>query len=81
MNFNLSQEFNMNTYLLTGKSVCTIVTLVNWKWFEDWKDKKLNKRGADYDALKNYIGQRLWDNVAKMYPQLEDKVRKRHDPL
>ena len=32
------------------------------------------KRGDDYDAVKNAIGQRIWEQVVAIFPQLEDKV-------
>ena len=57
-----------------GKTVCTVVTLGNWEWFSDWQDERVKKRGSDYDAIKNAIGQRIWEQVLAIYPQLHDKV-------
>ena len=35
-----------------GKSTAAIVTLSNWDWFKDWKDKGVKKRGDDYTEIK-----------------------------
>ena len=61
---------------IAGKTVCTIVTLANWKWFKDYEKGKLKKRGDDYDRIKDAIGQRVWEQTLTLFPQLEDKVRK-----
>lgn len=56
-----------------GKSNCTIVTLANWKWFEDWKDERVMKRGKDYEELKNRLGEKAWEQTCRFYPQLKGK--------
>ncbi len=38
--------------VLLGKSTAAIVTLSNWDWFKDWKDKGVKKRGDDYTEIK-----------------------------
>ncbi|KAM6035018.1 all-trans-retinol 13,14-reductase isoform 2-T2 [Theristicus caerulescens] len=35
-----------------GKSTLAIVTFAKYEWFEEWKDKQVNKRGDDYEELK-----------------------------
>lgn len=57
-----------------GKSTCTVVTLANWDWFSAWENERVMKRGEDYDAIKEAIGRRMWEQVCKLYPQLKDKV-------
>lgn len=57
-----------------GKSVCTAVSLCNWKWFSEWEKERVKKRGEDYEAVKMAIGRKMWDHVLTYYPQLEDKV-------
>ena len=54
--------------------MCTVVTLANWDWFKEWEDGKVNKRGFEYDRIKNNIGDRMWEQVVKHFPQLKDKV-------
>lgn len=56
-----------------GKSNCTIVTLVNWEWFQNWKDERVMKRGESYDELKMRIGEKAWEQTLKFYPQLKGK--------
>ncbi len=60
--------------LILGKSTCTVITLANWEWFEQWKDARVMKRGEEYERIKNGIAQRMWEQVLAFYPQLKDKV-------
>jgi len=57
-----------------GKSVCTIITLANWKWFEEWEGERVSKRGEDYESVKVAIGRKMWEQTLAIYPQLADKV-------
>lgn len=57
-----------------GKSVCTVVSLGSWKWFSEWEQERVKKRGSDYETIKTAIGRKLWNQVLTYYPQLEDKV-------
>jgi len=57
-----------------GKSVCTIITMANWKWFEDWENEKVLKRGDDYESIKVAIGRKMWEQTLALYPQQADKV-------
>ncbi|XP_066923132.1 all-trans-retinol 13,14-reductase-like [Clytia hemisphaerica] len=56
-----------------GKSNCTIVTLGNWKWFEEWEEGRVGKRGQDYDELKTRLAERAWEQACRFYPQIKDK--------
>jgi len=56
-----------------GKSNCTIVTLANWSWFNEWENERIMKRGADYEEIKNRIGEKAWEQTVRLYPQLKDK--------
>jgi len=57
-----------------NKSTCAIVTLANWKWFEKWQDNQVKKRGDDYEEIKQAIGDKMIQQVCKLYPQIEDKI-------
>ncbi|XP_039261189.2 all-trans-retinol 13,14-reductase-like isoform X1 [Styela clava] len=57
-----------------GKSVCVIVTLLNWEWFEEWENERVMKRGNVYNDLKKSFQDQVWKKVLEIYPQLEDKV-------
>merc|ERR1711915_964913 len=55
-------------------STCAIVTLANWKWFDKWQDNQVKKRGDDYEEIKQAIGDKMIQQVCKLYPQIEDKI-------
>jgi all-trans-retinol 13,14-reductase len=57
-----------------GKSVATLVTLAKWDWFKKWQHERVMKRGEDYEAVKNAIGRRMWEQALTIFPQLADKV-------
>ena len=60
-----------------GKSTLAIVTFVKYEWFEEWKDKQVNKRGDDYEELMKTFVDTIMQAVFKLYPHVEDRVRKR----
>ncbi|NXJ71780.1 RETST reductase, partial [Rostratula benghalensis] len=57
-----------------GKSTLTIVTFAKYEWFEEWKDKQVNKRGDDYEELKKTFVDTIMQIVFKLYPQIEDRI-------
>ena len=57
-----------------NKSTIVIIGFCNQDWFKTWEDERVNKRGAEYDDLKEQLGQSLWRVVLSVYPHLEDKV-------
>jgi all-trans-retinol 13,14-reductase len=57
-----------------GKSVATVITLAKWDWFKKWQHERVMKRGEDYEAFKNAIGRRMWEQALTMFPHLADKV-------
>jgi len=63
------------TLCVTGKTVCTAITIARWDWFEQWQDERIMKRGEDYNSIKTAIKRRMWEQVLSVYPQLDDKVR------
>lgn len=56
-----------------GKSNCTVVTLANFKWFEDWEKERVMKRGEDYEEIKMRLAEKAWEQTLRFYPQLKDK--------
>ncbi|QDP02393.1 phytoene desaturase family protein [Thalassotalea sp. PS06] len=56
------------------KSTVEIVTLSNMKWFEQWSGTEWNKRGEEYEALKEKLSQRLLNVLFKHRPQLKDAL-------
>ena len=57
-----------------GKSTIDIITLVPYELFEPWQGSRWKKRGAEYDALKEKIAQRLLEALYKQLPHLRGKV-------
>ncbi|MEL7449692.1 MAG: NAD(P)/FAD-dependent oxidoreductase [Pseudomonadota bacterium] len=57
-----------------GTSTIEIVAPAPYEWFEKWAGSTWGKRGDDYDALKNELGERLMRALYDKLPQLEGKV-------
>ncbi|NXE30178.1 RETST reductase, partial [Ardeotis kori] len=57
-----------------GKSTLAIVTFAKYEWFEEWKDKEVNKRGDDYEELKKIFVDTIMQAVFKLYPRIEDRI-------
>lgn len=57
-----------------GKSCMTILTVVNYEWFEEWKDTPVRKRGDDYLEYKMRFANNLFDWACSQYPKLRDKL-------
>nr|XP_055032789.1 inactive all-trans-retinol 13,14-reductase [Misgurnus anguillicaudatus] len=57
-----------------GKSCMTILTMVNYEWFEEWKDTKVRKRGDDYYTYKMRYANYLFDWACKHFPKLREKL-------
>jgi len=57
-----------------GTSTIEIVAPAPYEWFDNWKDQPWGKRGDDYDACKNALGERLMAVLYDKLPQLKGKV-------
>ncbi|XP_072927716.1 all-trans-retinol 13,14-reductase-like isoform X2 [Hemitrygon akajei] len=57
-----------------GNSCMTILTMARYDWFEEWKDKRVKNRGADYEKWKMDIARKLLDWAIDLFPQLKDKI-------
>lgn len=57
-----------------GTATIEIVAPAPYEWFERWEDSTWGKRGDDYDALKQALGERLMRHLYDKLPQLEGKV-------
>jgi all-trans-retinol 13,14-reductase len=53
------------------KSTAEIVTVCKPEWFAKWQGSTWNKRGEDYEALKQKLTDRLMATLYKEMPQLE----------
>uniref|UniRef100_A0A670JW47 All-trans-retinol 13,14-reductase n=1 Tax=Podarcis muralis TaxID=64176 RepID=A0A670JW47_PODMU len=57
-----------------GKSTLIVLTAAKYEWFEEWKEEKVSKRGAVYEAFKNSFVDNIMDTVLKVYPQIKDQI-------
>jgi all-trans-retinol 13,14-reductase len=57
-----------------GTATIEIVAPAPYKWFEKWQGSTWGKRGEDYEAFKDELGERLMRYVYEKLPQLEGKV-------
>lgn len=56
------------------KSTVEIVTIGQWDKFAAWENKQWNKRGDDYEALKEEIAQEMLEVLFKQHPQLRNAL-------
>jgi all-trans-retinol 13,14-reductase len=54
-----------------GKSTVQVITMAPYAWFEQWRGSTWNQRGADYEAFKDKLAQRMLRELYRQMPQLE----------
>lgn len=52
----------------------TLLMMVKYEWFEEWKDTPVRKRGDDYLAYKMRFANNAFDWACSQFPKLRDKV-------
>lgn len=57
-----------------GTATIEIVAPAPYEWFEEWHDATWGKRGDDYEAFKEALGERLLEHLYAKLPQLRGKV-------
>jgi len=57
-----------------GTATIEIVAPAPFQWFEKWRDETWGKRGDDYDAFKEGLGERLMEYLYERLPGLRGKV-------
>jgi all-trans-retinol 13,14-reductase len=57
-----------------GTSTIEIVAPAPYEWFEKWREETWGKRGDDYEAFKQALGERLLEHLYAKLPQLRGKV-------
>jgi len=57
-----------------GRSTGQVITAANAAWFQEWAATDWNKRGPDYEALKQRISTHLLDALYREVPQTQGKV-------
>ncbi|KAM9311977.1 all-trans-retinol 13,14-reductase [Gastrophryne carolinensis] len=57
-----------------GKSTLTALSFVRYEWFEEWKNEKVQKRGSEYESVKNAFAEAMLETTMKILPQIRDKI-------
>ncbi|XP_067101014.1 inactive all-trans-retinol 13,14-reductase [Osmerus mordax] len=57
-----------------GKSCMTILTMVKYEWFEEWKDTAVRKRGDEYHNYKMRYANQLFAWACTIFPKLREKL-------
>ena len=57
-----------------GRATIEVVTLAPYGWFERWADTRWRRRGADYDALKQKLAERLRIELERHVPAVRGKI-------
>ncbi|TDG97795.1 hypothetical protein EPR50_G00211690 [Perca flavescens] len=57
-----------------GKSCMTILMMVKYEWFEEWKDTSARKRGDEYYNYKMRFANNLFDWACTHFPKIKDKL-------
>ncbi|XP_036403015.1 inactive all-trans-retinol 13,14-reductase-like [Megalops cyprinoides] len=57
-----------------GKSSMILQTMVNYEWFDEWKDSSVEERGGEYYNYKMSIANKLFDWACMHFPKIRDKV-------
>lgn len=57
-----------------GKSCMTILTMVKYEWFEEWKDTAVRKRGDEYYNYKMRFAKNLFAWACTVFPKIKGKV-------
>jgi all-trans-retinol 13,14-reductase len=57
-----------------GRATIEVVTVAPYNWFERWADTRWKRRGADYDALKQRLAERLRAELERHVPAVRGKI-------
>jgi all-trans-retinol 13,14-reductase len=57
-----------------GHSTVDVITAAPYEWFEQWEGSRWKRRGAEYDAFKNRLAERMMEALFEQMPQLRGKV-------
>lgn len=57
-----------------GRATLEVVTLVPYEWFSRWEGSSWKKRGAEYDAFKNGLANRMRQELERAVPQVAGKI-------
>jgi all-trans-retinol 13,14-reductase len=57
-----------------GRATIDLVTAAPYEWFAKWEGSRWKKRGADYEAFKEQLANRMLERLYEHQPQLRGKV-------
>ncbi|GIV34587.1 MAG: phytoene dehydrogenase [Chitinophagales bacterium] len=57
-----------------GRSTIEIIGFAPYPWFQKWEGTRWNKRGSDYEALKEKLIKRLLEHLFNVEPQVKGKI-------
>ena len=57
-----------------GRATIEVVTVAPYGWFERWADTRWKRRGADYDAFKQRLAERLRAELERHVPAVRGKI-------
>ncbi|HVV83046.1 MAG TPA: NAD(P)/FAD-dependent oxidoreductase [Kofleriaceae bacterium] len=57
-----------------GTSTIEVIGVAPYDWFARWEETRWRKRGADYDAFKQRLADRLRGELLRQHPQLEGRI-------
>jgi all-trans-retinol 13,14-reductase len=57
-----------------GRATLEVIVFVPYQWFEPWEDSRWKKRGAEYDAFKQTLAQRLQHELERAVPAVAGKI-------
>ena len=53
-----------------GHATVDVITAAPYEWFERWEGSRWKRRGADYDAFKDRLAERMMQALFEQMPQL-----------
>src|SRR5216684_1900834 len=57
-----------------GLATVDIITLVPYQWFRPWENGRWQKRGAEYEAFKARLAERLLQTAFREVPSIQGKI-------
>jgi all-trans-retinol 13,14-reductase len=57
-----------------GRATIEVVGLAPYEWFAPWEERRWQKRGDDYQALKDRLSERLLDALLHEVPHVADAI-------
>lgn len=69
-----TDEATLDCLPCVGKSTLSVVSFAPYSWFEEWKDGKVQNRGAEYKELKATIMNSVLEVLTQIFPKIKDRV-------